>query len=150
MQGKKKEHTEKVRVGLVVLLTALALVLGFAAYSRPAMAAQKELEIGGIFGLSGPGSEALARKYDGVKAAVAWINDDKGGINIKGDKYRIKLIAESSNQTPEAMKEALEKDDMLDHIRNEVLHNKVFDFIEKNAKITMARKDRISAGEEKP
>ena len=63
---------------------------------------------------------------------------------------RIKLIAESRSQTPEAMKEVLEKDDMLDHIRNEVLHNKVVDFIEKNAKITMARKDQISAGEGKP
>jgi hypothetical protein len=48
------------------------------------------------------------------------------------------------------MKEVLEKDDMLDHIRNEVLHNKVFDFIEKSAKIKMVRKDQISAEEEKP
>ena len=64
-------------------------------------------------------------------------------------KERIRLIAESRGQTPEAVKEALEKDDMLDHVANEVLHNKVFDFIEAKAKITMVKKDREAAGEGK-
>ena len=62
-------------------------------------------------------------------------------------KERIRLIAESRGQTPEAVKEALEKDDMLDHVANEVLHNKVFDFIEAKAKITMVKKNRGEAGE---
>ena len=109
MERKKKEHNGNVGVGLVALLTALALIVGFGSYSRPAMAAEKEVIIGGIFGLSGPGSEALARKYDGVKAAVAWINDDKGGINIKGDKYRIKLIAEDSKGSVDGMVAAANK-----------------------------------------
>ena len=109
MQRKKKEHNGNVGVGLVALLTALALIVGFGSYSRPAMAAEKEVIIGGIFGLSGPGSEALARKYDGVKAAVAWINDDKGGINIKGDKYLIKIIAEDSKGSIDGMIAAANK-----------------------------------------
>ena len=108
MQGKKKQHNGNVGVELVALLTALALIVGFVAYSRPAMAAQKELIIGGIFGLSGGGSEAMVRKYDGVKAAAAWIND-KGGINIKGEKYRIKLIAEDSKGSVDGMVAAANK-----------------------------------------
>jgi len=108
MRRKQKEQTGKAGVRMVALLAALALVLGFGSYSRPAMAAQKEFEIGGIFGLSGPGSEALARKYDGVKAAVAWIND-KGGLNIKGDKYRIKMIAEDSKGSVDGMIAAANK-----------------------------------------
>ena len=36
---------------------------------------------------------------------------------------------------------------MLDHVANEVLHNKVFDFIEAKAKITMVKKNRGEAGE---
>ena len=109
MQGKKKEHNGNPGVVLVALLTALALVVGFGPYSRPAMAAQKEVIIGGIFGLSGAGSEALARKYDGVKAAAAWINDDKGGIDIKGEKYRIKLLAEDSKGSLDGMVAAANK-----------------------------------------
>ena len=84
MQRKKKEHTEKAGVGMVALLAALALVLGFGPYSTPATAAQKEVIIGGIFGLSGPGSEAMSRKYDGVKAAAAWINTTKAASISKG------------------------------------------------------------------
>jgi trigger factor len=63
---------------------------------------------------------------------------------------RIKLIADSRGQSPEAMKESLEKEDMLDHVRNEVLHNKVFEFIAAKAKISMFNKDRIPEGEGKP
>ena len=37
-----------------------------------------------------------------MKAAAAWIND-KGGINIKGDKYLIKIIAEDSKGSADGM-----------------------------------------------
>ena len=75
----------------------------------------------------------------------------KESITVSDEELqeRIRRIADSRGQTPEAMKEALEKDDMLDHVENEVLHNKVFDFIEAKAKITMVKKDREAAGEGK-
>jgi trigger factor len=63
---------------------------------------------------------------------------------------RIRIMAESRGQTAEALRESLEKDDMLDHIGNEVLHQKVFDFIESKAKIRMVQKDRSADREDKP
>ena len=76
----------------------------------------------------------------------------KENITVSDEELheRIRLIAESRGQTSEAVKEALEKDDMLDHVANEVLHNKVFDFIEAKAKITMVKKNRGEAGEGRP
>ncbi len=63
---------------------------------------------------------------------------------------RIRMMAESRGMTVEALREPLEKDDMLDHIENEVLHQKVFDFLESKAIIRMVKKDRPNAGEDKP
>ncbi len=75
----------------------------------------------------------------------------KENITVSDEELqdRLKLIADSRGQTPEAVRDALEKDDMLDHVGNEVLHNKVFDFIEAKARITMVKKDRGAAGEGK-
>lgn len=53
---------------------------------------------------------------------------------------RIRMMAESRGQTVEALRESLDKDDMLDHVANEILHQKVFDFIESKAKINMVQK----------
>ncbi len=63
---------------------------------------------------------------------------------------RIRMMAESRGMSVEALRESLEKDDMLDHIESEVLHQKVFDFIESKAKIRTVKKDRPDAGEDKP
>jgi trigger factor len=63
---------------------------------------------------------------------------------------RIRMMAESRGMTVEALRESLEKDDMLDHIENEVLHQKVFDFIESKAIIRTVKEDRPGAGEDKP
>jgi branched-chain amino acid transport system substrate-binding protein len=76
--------------------------------AKTAQAAQKELTIGGVFGLSGPGSESFSRIYDGVKAAAGWIND-KGGLSINGDKYLIKIIGEDAKMTPDGMIAAVNK-----------------------------------------
>jgi ABC-type branched-subunit amino acid transport system substrate-binding protein len=94
---------KKEKVGVAVLfalMVGLCLLLG--PVVAPATAAQKELLIGGTFGLSGPGSEGFARIYDGVKAGVAWIND-KGGISIKGEKHSIELVAEDAKVSPDGM-----------------------------------------------
>jgi trigger factor len=62
---------------------------------------------------------------------------------------RIGMIAESRGMTVEALRESLEKDDMLEHIESEVLHQKVFDFIESKAEIRTVKKDRPDAREDK-
>lgn len=88
----------------VFILSALvfALTLSTSPYVKSAGAAEKELKIGGVFVLSGTGSESWARLYDGVKAAAAWVNG-KGGLTIKGEKYTLKIIAEDSKFTPDGM-----------------------------------------------
>jgi hypothetical protein len=63
---------------------------------------------------------------------------------------RLRVMAESRGMTVEALRESLEKDDMLDHIESEVLHQKVFDFIESKSKIRMVKKDQPNAREDKP
>jgi trigger factor len=63
---------------------------------------------------------------------------------------RIRIMAESRGMTVEALRESLEKDDMLEHIESEVLHQKVFDFIEAKAKIRTVKKDRPETREDKP
>ena len=63
---------------------------------------------------------------------------------------RIRMLAEGRGQTVEALRESLDKDDMLDHIRNEVLHQKVFDFIESKSKIQVVQKDKPDTREGKP
>jgi branched-chain amino acid transport system substrate-binding protein len=55
----------------------------------------KELKIGAIWTLSGPGSEAEINMRDGELLAQKWINT-KGGVTIKGEKYLIKVIVEDS------------------------------------------------------
>jgi trigger factor len=63
---------------------------------------------------------------------------------------RIRMMAESRGMSVEALRESLEKDDMLDHIESETLHQKVFDFIESKAKIQTVKKDQPNAREDKP
>ena len=38
--------------------------------------------------------------YAGAKLAAAWIND-KGGITVKGVKYKIELVSEDAKSSPE-------------------------------------------------
>jgi trigger factor len=63
---------------------------------------------------------------------------------------RIRIMAESRGMTVEALRESLEKEDMLEHIESEVLHQNVFDFIESKAKIRTVKKDRPETREDKP
>jgi len=62
---------------------------------------------------------------------------------------RIGMIAESRGMTVEALRESLQKDDLLDHIEYELLNQKVFDFIESKSRITTVKKDSPDAREDK-
>jgi len=52
---------------------------------------------------------------------------------------RIRELAAGNGRTFDDMKASLEKDDLTESVRGEELAKKVFDFIEKNAKITVSR-----------
>jgi branched-chain amino acid transport system substrate-binding protein len=60
----------------------------------------KELEIGALFGFTGPMAAIGEPVRDGVTACADWIND-KGGLTIKGEKYLIKIVSEDHKSTPE-------------------------------------------------
>jgi len=99
------------KLGLVIfifLASMFMFTLSIFNCVESAIAAENELNIGGVFVLSGTGSESWARLYDGIKAGAAWIND-KGGLTIKGDKYLLKIIAEDTKFTPDGMIAAANK-----------------------------------------
>ena len=99
------------KLGLAIfILSALVFVftLSISPCVESARAAEKELKIGGVFVLSGTGSESWARLYDGVRQALPGLMT-KAGLTIKGDKYLLKIIAEDTKFTPDGMIAAANK-----------------------------------------
>jgi branched-chain amino acid transport system substrate-binding protein len=85
------------RKGLLLIFSGICLALLFAAH--PGMAAeQKTLKIGGLFCLTGFGSSAETYIAQGAKLSEEWINE-KGGLTIKGEKYRVELVVEDMKGT---------------------------------------------------
>jgi len=100
---------KKLGLGMFIFLALMfVFTLSISPGVKSARAAEKELKIGGVFVLSGTGSESWSRFYDGVKAGAAWIND-KGGLTIKGEKYLLKIIGEDTMFTPDGMIAAASK-----------------------------------------
>ena len=60
--------------------------------------ADETLKIGSIWGLSGPMSQLGVVCRDGAVLAADWING-KGGVNVKGKKYKIELAVEDNKNT---------------------------------------------------
>lgn len=91
-------------------LTVLSIVLfGAALFISPALAAgEKELKIGGLFCLKGLGSEAETYVAQGSQLAVDWINQ-KGGLTVNGQKYKLKLIVEDMGGTADGASMAATK-----------------------------------------
>lgn len=83
--------------GVIVLMTG----------SR-SVSAENTLQIGSIWGLSGPGSHLGAIMRDGVELAEDWIND-KGGITVNGQKYKIELLIEDNKNSAEGSASAATK-----------------------------------------
>lgn len=85
------------RKRLLLSLAAICLISVFVA--QPGMAAeQKTLKIGGLFCLTGFGSSAETYIAEGAKLAEEWINE-KGGLTIKGEKYKVELVMEDMKGT---------------------------------------------------
>jgi branched-chain amino acid transport system substrate-binding protein len=99
----------KLGLGVLVLVAALVLnILPIHLSVGTASAAPKELVIGSLMGLSGPGSEQLGMCAEGQKVAAEWINS-KGGITIKGEKYLVKLVGEDDKMSPDGTVAAANK-----------------------------------------
>jgi branched-chain amino acid transport system substrate-binding protein len=91
-----------VLVGLTFFV--LVLLLG----ASVGQAASKEVAVGIVGSLSGPGSEAYSHNVQGSRLAVDWINQ-KGGITVKGEKYTLKLIEADAQGTIEGTVAAANK-----------------------------------------
>lgn len=91
--GKKGEVGEMRTVGKMALVSlAWSVLLLVAVFGiSVAQAAPKEIVIGAVAGLSGPGSEAYSHLSQGGRLAVNWINQ-KGGITIKGEKHLLRIV----------------------------------------------------------
>lgn len=109
MKKKGEDQMKKLGFGMFILLAlVLALNLSFSPCVKSATAAEKEVKIGALMGLTGPGSDAMGRVADGIKGAADWVNE-KGGLNIKGEKYLIKLIGEDYQMSADGTKAAATK-----------------------------------------
>ena len=78
---------------VVLLVGGIVLMAGL----TPAVA-ENTIKVGSIWGLSGPGSQLGVIMKDGVELAADWLNK-KGGITIKGQQYKIKLLIEDNKNS---------------------------------------------------
>ncbi|MFX0117680.1 MAG: ABC transporter substrate-binding protein [Candidatus Hodarchaeota archaeon] len=85
------KHKFLLGLGMSCLMVLLACSFAFAGGA-------KVLKIGGLFCLKGLGSEAETYVAQGAQLAVDWINK-KGGLTIKGQKYKLKLVVEDVGGT---------------------------------------------------
>lgn len=95
------------RTGLFLTLACIYTV--FAVSLEPCFAAEvKTLKIGAVDSLTGWMAAGENPTNEGATLAVGWIND-KGGITVKGVKYKIQLITEDAKSSPEGMAAACTK-----------------------------------------
>jgi trigger factor len=73
----------------------------------------------------------------------------KEGLTAGDDEVekQIREIAAQRAQDYETLKKSLEKDDLVDNIRNEILNRKTYEFLETKAKVTMIRNEKKGISE---
>ena len=84
------------------------LVVGIMTFPSLVSAAPKKIKIGVLAALTGPFASAEIHQRDGVDMAVDWYNE-KGGIDINGEKYMLEAVTEDHKCTAEGAKTATEK-----------------------------------------
>ena len=90
----------------VVAVSVFALI---GSVAQPSFAAEtKVLKIGSVDSLTGWMAAGEQPTNDGAKLAVEWVND-KGGITVNGEKYKLELITEDAKSSPEGMAAACTK-----------------------------------------
>jgi branched-chain amino acid transport system substrate-binding protein len=99
---------KKLFIILMMVVLVSALVLGGCAQQAPGPTPTpapaptpqaKTLKVGIIYGLTGPGSQHQLMERDVTQLCADWLNE-KGGITIKGEQYKIELVDEDSKMTP--------------------------------------------------
>jgi ABC-type branched-subunit amino acid transport system substrate-binding protein len=82
------------------MLVALFLVAGLvsAGYATPAFAAEKTLQIGCLLSVTGFFSVREVPDLNQTKIAADIINE-RGGITVNGQQYRIELLVEDCKST---------------------------------------------------
>ena len=83
---------------LIPLMIMLVVALVFGGCAKPAPEANI-LKIGVIYGLTGPGSQMQLAKRDTQMLCKDYINE-RGGVTVKGEKYRIELVVEDNQNSP--------------------------------------------------
>jgi branched-chain amino acid transport system substrate-binding protein len=92
------------KIWLFVVLASVFMVVSL--LSLPSIAAETQvIKIGAVNSLTGFMAAGESPGDPGMKIAVDWIND-KGGITVKGAKYKLQLIAEDSKSSAEGMSAA--------------------------------------------
>jgi branched-chain amino acid transport system substrate-binding protein len=95
--GNMKSRSTKAVFGILTLVALCGLVL-----AGPAAAADK-IVIGHSACLSGKYAKAGEQAVGGIKAAVKWVNDSRGGVNLGGTKVPL----EYKNYDAESKKESV-------------------------------------------
>ena len=74
----------------------------------------------------------------------------KEGLTAGDDEVenQIREIAAQRAQDYETLKKSLEKDDLIDNIRSEILNRKTYEFLETKASVTMIRNEKKKMPEE--
>jgi branched-chain amino acid transport system substrate-binding protein len=94
----------RAKLFFVVLGLMVVIAVNQNVYAQEA----KTLKIGAVFALTGPASPGIKECMEGVLGAADWINQ-KGGITIKGQQYRIKILPEDNKSSPEGIVAAANK-----------------------------------------
>jgi branched-chain amino acid transport system substrate-binding protein len=94
------------KVWLLAVFVCVCTILGFSAQSS--LAAEKTIKIGALDSLTGVMAPGETPMHQGVLVAVDYLNE-KGGIMVKGQKYKIELLTEDTKSTGEGMIAAANK-----------------------------------------
>jgi len=91
-----------------VIVAVLAVGVMVVPSLAHAQAAPKTIQIGIHAAVTGFNSGMETQVRDGALAGIDWLNE-KGGITIKGEKYKFVGVVEDNKTTPEGSKAAAEK-----------------------------------------
>ena len=91
-------------MGSITMISLFVLLV----FSSAGFSADKTIKIGCITALTGFAAPGEGPMGVGSQLAADWINDN-GGITIKGEKYRVKLITEDHKSTAEGAAGAANK-----------------------------------------
>jgi branched-chain amino acid transport system substrate-binding protein len=94
------EENELKRLSIVLVIAVIMSLMFAACGPQPAPASAKVLTIGDIDALTGQFSSIMKYVPEGGQLAVDYINN-KGGVKIKGEQYKLELLLRDCKSTPD-------------------------------------------------